>query len=234
MTTQYDEDIVDDASLCSYEDCSTCSTIYNDERTEEEYYYLEERPTTIRFSEEVMCKGIITRSEITAEEAIAAWYSHEEKENLIRKYSKTVERRRSGKKPKKNSSYRGLETFDDTDAMELQQTIETCVDAVLLEQHRQWTEDDIIIDWEAFAAVSMECSQDSMELALEVAQSDAREAKKAYRRMSVLDDSFRSLSSTSVEPTQDITKLLSHKTSQSRNMFVRSVSPVREVNTRVA
>lgn len=228
MTTPNDEDIFDHASLYSDEDCSTCSTNYNDERTEEE------RPTIIRFSEEVMCKATIARSEITAEEAIAAWYTHEEKENLMRKYSKTVQRRRSGKKPKKNSSYRGLETFDDTDALELQHIIEDYVETVLLEQHRQWTEDDITIDWEAFAKVSMECSQDSREFALEMAQSDVREAKKAYRRISLLDDSLRSLSSTSVEPTQDITKLLSHKTSQSRALVVRSVSPVSEVDSRAA
>ncbi|CAJ1943421.1 unnamed protein product [Cylindrotheca closterium] len=190
------------------------------------------RTTHVHFLEqEVEYKATISRSEITADEAIASWYTHQERAKLMVKYIKTVERRQSGKKPKKNSSYRGLETFDQCDALELQYTIEACVDAVLLEQHRQWTEN--IVDWEALARVSIECSEQSKALALAMAKSDKREAKKANRRMALMvEESMRSISSTSIESFQDMKKLVPHKASQQTALVMGStISPVIELRS---
>lgn len=205
--TQYDletslrTEYIDDCSHCGHESIDDDDFCWSD------------RMTRVSFNELVTCKATISRSEITAEEALACWYTSEERQKLTKKYVKTVERKLAGKKPKKNSSYRGLETFEHCSAMELKRSIEACVDAVLLEQHRQWREG--IHDWESYAKASMEHSEQSKKLALTIAKADEREAKKAYRLLAMRpEDSSRSMSSTSVEPVQDFKQLVAHKTSQ--------------------
>ena len=131
----------------------------------------------------------------------------------MHKCAKTVRRKRSGKMPKKNSSYRGLETFDDASEAQFRRIVASCIDAVMDEQDRQWDEGDDVFDWDAFAEVSMACSEASVAAALANGRSDAREAKKAYRQMArdPLGESFHSMSSNSIEAIQDLSTLRCHK-----------------------
>jgi hypothetical protein len=136
----------------------------------------------VRFSPDVYsCKATLTRYEYTYTEARSTWLFPDEKANMMEKYVRTAQRMKSGKKPKKNSTYRGLEAFDDRDIEEMKGIINACVHAVLDEQDTQWEEDTF--RWSRFAKISRRCSKDSKALALKRANSDEREAKEAHRQM---------------------------------------------------
>jgi hypothetical protein len=154
----------------------------------------------VRFSPKTNCKATLTRNEYTYAEARSTWLFPDEKASMMEKYDKATQRMKSGKKPKKNSTYRGLETMDGRD-LEMD-TIHACVHAILDEQDRILEEHTF--RWGPFAKISRRCSKDSKALALERAKSDEREAMKAYRQMETDTDEngFQSTSSFSVESFQ--------------------------------
>jgi hypothetical protein len=172
----------------------------------------------VRFSPRVYCKATLTRNEYTYAEARSTWLFPDEKAIMMKKYDNTTQRMKSGKKPnknstyrglkamdesgkkpKKNSTYRGLEAMDERDAEEMDIIVHACVHAVLDEQDTQWEEDTF--RWGRFAKISRRCSKDSKALALKRANSDEREVKKAYRQMESdrEENSFHSTLSFSVE-----------------------------------
>jgi hypothetical protein len=165
----------------------------------EHHFIASSEKSRVRFSPEVYCKATLTRYEYTYTEARNTWLFPEEKENMMETYDKTVQRMKSGKKRTKNSTYRGLETFDERDGEEMKGIIDACVHAVMDEQDTQWEEDTFC--WGRFAKISRRCSKDSKALALKRANSDEREAKKAYRQMESDRDEngFHSTSSFSAE-----------------------------------
>jgi hypothetical protein len=59
---------------------------------------------------------------------------------------------KSGKKQKKNSPYRGLETMDTRYVEEMKDIIQACVHAVLDEQDTQW--EAYTFRWGPFAKIS--------------------------------------------------------------------------------
>ena len=221
--TRYHNDI--DASIRStdfdvsirteYTEFTEASTIYNDDERLEEWDEEEERITIVRFSEQVLCKATISRKEITPKEKSNAWYSSQELQRLVQKYVKTCERRLSGKQPKKNSTYRGLENLDQDDALELKMNIQSCVDSVLQEQDRQFNRG--IRDVQAIADASKVYSKECRDHALAMGKADERQAQKAYRLLitTIREDSHRSMSSYTVTPsTQDLKRLAPHKEQQ--------------------
>jgi hypothetical protein len=115
------------------------------------------------------------------EEAGGSWYSSEEKVKMFLYHRKIVQRMDSGKRPKKNTSYRGLENLSKANAFELEIVIHACVDAVMDEQEKQWKLDTY--DSERFAAVSREVSEESLALSFKMAEHDQRQARKAYKSM---------------------------------------------------
>jgi hypothetical protein len=115
---------------------------------------------------------------------------------------------KSGKKPKKNSTYRGLETMDKKYVDEMKGIIHACVHAVLDEQDTQWQADTF--RWGSFAKISRRFSKKSKALALKRAKSDERDAKKAYRKMET-DRDDNSSHSTSEFSLESFRKPLSFK-----------------------
>jgi hypothetical protein len=148
----------------------------------------------VRFSPRVSCRATLTRYEYTYKEARNTWLFPDEKANVMEKYVKTAQRMKSGKKPTKNSTYRGLESIEERKGIS-----NACVHAVLDEQGIQWEEDTF--RGGRFAKISRRCSKDSKALALKRANSDEREVKKAYRQMESdrEENSFHSTLSFSVE-----------------------------------
>lgn len=117
----------------------------------------------------------------TEDEAYRSWYSDKEVLKMKERRSKTVERMESGKDPKRDSTYRGLESLSAKGEAELASFIRCCVDAVLDEQERQVFLE--VNDAEMIALVSSQNSEECAQKALNRARADAREAKRCYRRM---------------------------------------------------
>lgn len=159
------------------DDISECSTICTFASSCE----LPLQVKRVQFATHAYCHYTISRYEMTLDEALKTWIFSDEKATMMKNYSRTAERMKSGKKPKKNSSYRGLECFHESDADELRETIKSCVDAILDEQERQG--DVKSSNWTKTAKLSKKLSKSSVKLALKRAKEDEREAKKAYRRM---------------------------------------------------
>ncbi|KAL3936016.1 MAG: hypothetical protein SGBAC_008571 [Bacillariaceae sp.] len=160
------------------DDISECSTICTFTSSCEFALHQDKK---VQFASHAYCQYTISRYQMTLEEALQTWIFADEKAEMLNNYSLTAERMKSGKKPKKNSSYRGLECFHASDADELKETIKSCVDAVLDEQENQWEKD--ALDWKKFSKASKKQSKSSIKLALKRAKEDEKEAKKAYRRM---------------------------------------------------
>ncbi|CAJ1943417.1 unnamed protein product [Cylindrotheca closterium] len=171
-----DEDLTFDDTLDN-DDISECSTICTFTSSCE----LPLPEKRVQFASHAYCQYTISRYQMTLDEALQTWIFSTEKSQMMRNYSLTAERMKSGKKPKKNSSYRGLECFHESDADELRETIKSCVDAVLDEQDIQKGKESL--DWKKFAKRSKKHSKACVKLALKRAKDDEREAKKAYRRM---------------------------------------------------
>lgn len=167
-----------DSTLDNHDDISECSTICTFESSCE---LAPQRQRKVQFASHAYCRYTISRYEMTLDEALKTWIFADEKSDMMSGYSKTAERMKSGKKPKRNSSYRGLECFHSTDADELRETIKSCVDAVLEEQGNRLKQEPI--EWKQLAKVAKKHSKPSIKLALKRAKEDEKEAKKAYRRM---------------------------------------------------
>lgn len=196
---------------------------------EEDLYVASSEESRVRFSPQVDCMGTITRHEYTYSEARSSWLFPDEKAAIMGKHAKTAQRMKSGKKPKKNSTYRGLETMNAQDVFEMKTIINACVNAVLDEQDAQWGED--IFLWGRFSKISRRCSKDSKKLAIKRAKSDEREAKKAYRQMEAGSDESSqadSNSSSSAECVLSPQKTLTYKrTDPPGKILLKMRSPLR-------
>jgi hypothetical protein len=142
---------------------------------------VEKKASKVRFADKVQSRIILSRKAYTADEAKHSWLSPDNKAKMTEKSYKTVDRMEAGKRPRQNSTFRGLETLSAQGADNLAQTVEAIVDAVMDEQDRQWKEN--ADDWDRLAQIYKTVSKESKDLALKRGKSDAREAKKAYRSM---------------------------------------------------
>eukprot|EP00980_Cylindrotheca_fusiformis_P020437 scaffold7489_cov96-Cylindrotheca_fusiformis.AAC.4 len=148
------------------------------------------RKAAVQFAPFVKCKATLSRYDYTAEEAKRTWIFSDEKAEILDSHRNTAQRMASGKKPRKNTTYRGLETMNRQDILEMNVVIDTCVNAVLDEQDEQWKND--VFKWKRFAKISRKHSKESKKLAFERAKFDEREAQKAYQQM---DDEMKENSS---------------------------------------
>lgn len=139
------------------------------------------RHSLVRFANKPQVQTITNRDDYTGNEANACWYSCEEKSLMYKSYEKTVIRMEAGKRPKKNTTYRGLENFSEANSSQLDTIVHACMDTIMDEQDRQWEGD--IFDWDQFREMSLEISQQSISLAYKMADYDEREARKAYIAM---------------------------------------------------
>jgi hypothetical protein len=163
------------------------------------------------FSPDVYCRATLTRYEYTYTEARLTWLFPDEKVIMMEDSVETTQRMKSGKRPKKNSTYRGLENMDARNGEEVKGIIHACVHAVLDEQDTHWEEHTC--RWGPAAKISRICSRDNKALAWERARSDECEAKEAYRQMETDTDdiSVHSTSSFSVESFQSPRSIMSRR-----------------------
>ncbi|KAL3941541.1 MAG: hypothetical protein SGBAC_004125 [Bacillariaceae sp.] len=136
----------------------------------------------VHFAPSVHVQPIANRHDFSPEEVHACFHSSEDKDLMYGSYEKTVSRIKAGKRPKKNTSYRGLENFIESNSSQLDNTVHACIDAVMDEQDRQWAEEDYV-DWGLFREASLKVSLHSVSLAFKVAAHDENEARKAYISM---------------------------------------------------
>ena len=137
----------------------------------------------VHFSNDLVQIHEIENSEnFSSEEKSACWYSAEEKSQMHESCETMLLRMESGKRPKQNTSYRGLENFHKSNAGDFERTIGACVDAVMDEQDRQWAEGKRIY-WDLLREASLEVSKHSASLAYRMAAYDEGEARKAYIAM---------------------------------------------------
>jgi len=142
------------------------------------------RRVRVRFDYQTQVETIVCREDYSPSELNACWYSSEEKTSMYEGYEKTVMRMEAGKRPKKNTTYRGLENFSETNSFQLDEIVHDCIDAVMDEQDRQWAENTTDeIDWSCFREMSLQFSLQSSSLAYKMAEYDEREARKAYISM---------------------------------------------------
>jgi hypothetical protein len=106
------------------------------------------------------------------------WYSGKELRKIRVRYKKNVRRLESGKKCKKGSSYRGLESWTKEGVLELDKEVFACIDAVLDEQQVQWQSG--ADDNDHIATLSREISKRSIAQAMHLAKGDEREARNVY------------------------------------------------------
>ncbi|CAJ1945113.1 unnamed protein product [Cylindrotheca closterium] len=124
---------------------------------------------------------IVNRDDYSSEETNACFYSLEEKELMCESCEMAVNRMEAGKRPKKDTSYRGLENFIEANATQFDDTIHAYIDAVMDEQERQWDND--MFDGELLREVGLGVSLHSASLAHKMAAYDENEARKAYISM---------------------------------------------------
>jgi len=139
------------------------------------------RRSLVRFAHKSQVQTTTNRDDYIAKEVNACCYSCEEKSLMYESDEKTVVRMEAGKRPKKNTTYRGLENFSEANSSQLDIIVHACINTVMDEQERQWKED--IFDWDRFREMSLEVSQQSISLAYKMAKYDEREARKAYIAM---------------------------------------------------
>jgi hypothetical protein len=132
----------------------------------------------VRFEEAVKRHNVLSLDDYTQREMTKSWYSDEEKEKITEKHNTLVRRLELGKKCKRKMTYRGLECWTEQGSVELDKSIARTVDAVMDEQDAQWTAG--LDSWSEMAKVSRAVSKESRNRALELAEEDAREARKAY------------------------------------------------------
>lgn len=136
----------------------------------------------VHFAPSVHVQPIANRDDFSPEEVYACFYSSEDKDLMYGSDEKTVSRIKAGKRPKKNTSYRGLENFIESNSSQLDNTVHACIDAVMDEQDRQWSEEGSF-DWGLFREASLKVSPHSVSLAFKMAAYDENEARKAYISM---------------------------------------------------
>jgi hypothetical protein len=163
----------------------------------------EKKASKVRFDGKVHRREILSREAYTADEAQRSWLSSDEKAKMAEKRYKTVKRMEAGKRPRQNSTFRGLETSTVRGAEHMTKTVEVTVDAVMDEQDRQWKENSD--DWDRLAKVHNKVSKASKDLAIKRAKSDAREAQKAYQSMKTETTTDLDSSSSSAESFQSPT-----------------------------
>ena len=138
----------------------------------------------IDFKSDVVVQLIPNLDDYSAEEVHSCWYSADEKGQMYDEHAEIVRRMESGKRPKKNTSYRGLENWCNDNALALDELVHACIDAVMDEQDRQL--DEIprdTIDFDLFRQVSLEVTRQSANLAYKMATYDETQARKAYIAM---------------------------------------------------
>ncbi|CAJ1932983.1 unnamed protein product [Cylindrotheca closterium] len=143
----------------------------------------------VTFNDIVQARKTISRQDYSELEAHHSWLSPDEMEKMTERCFQTAARMESGKESKRESTYRGLECLSDKGKDKLDAVINSCTDAVLDEQDRQFYLFEKIQDSEMIALASMDCSEECSKKALRRGQSDAREAKRCYRRMRDMETS---------------------------------------------
>lgn len=122
------------------------------------------------------------REDYTPKEVNAFWYSSEERSRMRKECEDILLRMGTGKRPMKNTSYRGLETYYKSNKREYEKTRHACIDAVMHEQYRQWSESELI-DWELLREASLAVSTCSASMAYMMAAHDENDACKVYTAM---------------------------------------------------
>lgn len=121
-----------------------------------------------------------------------------------------VARMEAGKRPKKNTPYRGLEVFLNSNSIQMEETIHDCIDAVMDEQDRQWNKTDYI-DWDLFRKVSLEISTLSVSLARNMAIYDEKEANNVYIELSKECHQTKDDTSVSTDITETSKSTMAHE-----------------------
>mmetsp|Transcript_26129 Transcript_26129/g.63721 ORF Transcript_26129/g.63721 Transcript_26129/m.63721 type:complete len:229 (-) Transcript_26129:335-1021(-) len=220
---------------------NTSSEPTNSSLEEQSHNSQESMTKCVTFNLLVKCRPTISRHDYSEKEALQSWLSDEEMEKMNKRQFKTVERMESGKGARRESTYRGLETMSAKGQAELDGIIQYCVGSVLDEQDRQFYLFDEIHDDEMIALASSNCSEECTQKALNRARSDAREAKRCYRRMRDMDaddmhnsDHSNSSFSASDEqrPTIPILKTggnLQQQTGDSRDAALQPLEPLEDI-----
>ncbi|CAJ1945114.1 unnamed protein product [Cylindrotheca closterium] len=167
-----------DRQVSIYDSYSNCENECNSGPLSSHY---RRKLNRVSFHPTVDLKEIANRNDYTPTEVHACWYSAEEKELMYESCETVVDRMEAGKRPKKNTSYRGLENFIEANASQFDDTIHAYIDAVMDEQERQWDND--MFDCELLREVALEVSLYSASLAHKMAAYDVNEARKAYISM---------------------------------------------------
>jgi hypothetical protein len=140
----------------------------------------QEEDRTIRFALDVDVFYVLHRDDLTDDEVTDSHYSAGEIAAMNEAQGETADRLESGKKAKKSSPYRGLEAWTQQGQLYMNQRIFSCVDAVLDEQERQWTDD--LTSTKRIAKVSRKFTKTSVDIALDLAKQDEKEARKTYQK----------------------------------------------------
>lgn len=194
----------------SYDRCSTCDSTPSSSHHRRAL-------VGVHFSNDlVQIHQIANREDYTPKETSACWYSREEKLQMQESCENILVRMEAGMRPKKNTSYRGLENFHTCNTEEFQRTIGACIDAVMDEQDRQWKEGNCI-HWDPFREASLEASKHSASLAYRMAVYDEREARKAYIAMARECQQLKDDASVSTEMTDTSKSTLVHDIKSKHN-----------------
>lgn len=95
---------------------------------------------------------IISRNDYTDKEFDNCWSNNpKDKARKYKEFQRDVKRMLSGKKPKEDCTFRGLEQYTEKNS---DQIIYDCIDAVMDEQERQCRDPDTF-DWDRFRQVSL-------------------------------------------------------------------------------
>lgn len=132
----------------------------------------------VRFSEALLRYDILSLDDYTKKELKKCWYTEEDKEKMNKSHNKLVRRYETGKRCKRNMTYRGLECWTDKGAAKLDEAISRTVDAVMDEQDAQWAAG--VDNWNRISSLSRAVSKESRNKAREIAEEDRREARFAY------------------------------------------------------
>ena len=163
----------------------------------------DEKRSKVRFTLGIVQEfPVLGREEYTKAERENYFYTIEDRLEGYKKIKKVVKRMKSGKKCKKSSPYRGLESQTIEGAEEINRRIFSCIDAVMDAQEKQW--DDDIVDCERIARISRKLSKKSTSLALKRAKSDHKEAIKAYMSMEKEEEANQDSSSVSSDVTDSL------------------------------
>lgn len=159
---------------------SSHQTSYKD-LSQQENGSIDEKNMKVTFDEEVFERSTLSLDDYTEDEIERCWLTDHEMQKTLDRVAKVAMRMAYGKKPKRGSSYRGLENATVQGESEYFLKIQDVIESVLAEQDRQ--DRFNIYDEELIAEASELYTELSMAQAWRRAKSDAREARKAYRQM---------------------------------------------------